>query len=132
MDEMGGLLRKLPFIGAALVMAMMAGCGLPGFGNFVGEMLVLFGGWQSDLVICGGWISMRWFVAAAAWGAMVVAAVYMLRAIRTMSTNPHRPHRAGGAGHRGERGSIDATAPIGRAPWSLIRGKSDEPFATRT
>jgi NADH-quinone oxidoreductase subunit M len=84
MDRMGGLLKQMPFIGTVMVMAMMAGCGLPGFGNFVGEMLVLFGGWKSDLVICGGWISFRWFVAAAAWGALIVAAVYMLRAIRSM------------------------------------------------
>src|SRR5262245_32281727 len=36
MDELGGLLRRLPFIGAAIIMAMLAGCGLPGFANFVG------------------------------------------------------------------------------------------------
>lgn len=88
MTRMGGLLKQFPFVGTVMVMAMFAGCGLPGFGNFVGEMLVLFGGWNSDLVICGGWISMRWFVVAAAWGAMVVAAVYMLRAVRTMWHGP--------------------------------------------
>jgi NADH-quinone oxidoreductase subunit M len=84
MGRMGGLLKQLPFTGTVMVMAMMAGCGLPGFGNFVGEMLVLFGGWKSDLLICGGWISFRWFVVAAAWGALIVAAVYMLRAVREM------------------------------------------------
>jgi len=84
MDRMGGLLKLTPFVGTVMVMAMMAGCGLPGFGNFVGELLVLFGGWKSDLVICGGWISFRWFAAAAAWGALLIAAVYMLRAIRSI------------------------------------------------
>lgn len=84
MNRMGGLLKRLPFAGTLLVMAMMAGCGLPGFGNFVGEMLVLFGGWNSSLPICGGWVSFRWFTAAAAWGALLVAAVYMLRAIRAI------------------------------------------------
>jgi NADH-quinone oxidoreductase subunit M len=88
MGRMGGLLKQLPFTGTVMVMAMMAGCGLPGFGNFVGEMLVLFGGWKSDLLICGGWISFRWFVAAAAWGALIVAAVYMLRAVREMFHGP--------------------------------------------
>ena len=88
MRRMGGLLRQLPFVGTAMIMAMLAGCGLPGFGNFVGEMLVLFGGWKSDLVICGGWISMKWFVAAAAWGALLVAALYMLRAIRAIWHGP--------------------------------------------
>ena len=34
MKELGGLLRKLPFIGTALVMAAFAGCGLPGFRQF--------------------------------------------------------------------------------------------------
>ncbi len=84
MTGMGGLLQRLPFAGTVMVMAMMAGCGLPGFGNFVGEMLVLFGGWKSSVVICGGWLDFRWFVAAAAWGALIVAAVYMLRGIRTI------------------------------------------------
>lgn len=78
MDEMGGLLRKLPFIGAALVMAMMAGCGLPGFANFVGELSVMFGAWK------GSFGSAHWFVVAAAWGGLVIGAVYMLRAIRTV------------------------------------------------
>jgi len=78
MDELGGLLRKLPFIGAAMVMAMMAGCGLPGFANFAGEVTVLFGAWK------GNFGHARWFVAAAAWGALIIGAVYMLRAIRSI------------------------------------------------
>src|SRR5687767_4700775 len=45
MNKMGGLLKQLPFIGTAMIMAMFAGCGLPGFANFAGEMLVLFGSW---------------------------------------------------------------------------------------
>jgi NADH-quinone oxidoreductase subunit M len=76
MDELGGLLRKVPFIGAALIMAMLAGCGLPGFANFAGEVTVLFGTWKSGLH--AGWQ----FAAAAAWGALIIGAVYMLRAIR--------------------------------------------------
>ena len=78
MDELGGLLRKVPFIGAALVMAAMAGCGLPGFANFAGELSVLFGAWKSGL-------HSAWqFVAAAAWGALIIGAVYMLRAVRSV------------------------------------------------
>lgn len=88
MERMGGLLKQLPFIGSLMVMAMLAGCGLPGFGNFVGEMMVLFGGWNSALTICGGAVSVRWLVAAAAWGALLVAAVYMLRGIRTIFHGP--------------------------------------------
>src|SRR5688572_10069732 len=72
MDKLGGLLKNLPFIGTVMIMAMFAGCGLPGFANFVGEVLVLFGSWKT----------LPWFVVAGAWGALVIGAIYMLRAIR--------------------------------------------------
>jgi NADH-quinone oxidoreductase subunit M len=72
MDQMGGLLRRLPFIGTVMIMAMMAGCGLPGFANFPGEAMVLFGSWNQFTVVVG----------LAIWGALVIAGVYMLRAIR--------------------------------------------------
>jgi NADH-quinone oxidoreductase subunit M len=72
MDKLGGLLKQLPFIGTAMIMAMFAGCGLPGFANFPGELLVLFGSWKT----------LPWFVVAAAWGALLIGAIYMLRAVR--------------------------------------------------
>src|SRR5438046_9493721 len=37
MTRLGGLLQRLPFIGAALVMATLAGCGLPGLANVLGQ-----------------------------------------------------------------------------------------------
>jgi NADH-quinone oxidoreductase subunit M len=74
--ELGGLLRRMPFIGAALIMAMMAGCGVPGFANFAGEVTVLFGAWK------GAFAHAPRFVALAAWGALVIGAIYMMRAIR--------------------------------------------------
>jgi NADH-quinone oxidoreductase subunit M len=78
LGDFGGLLRRLPFIGTALIMAALAGCGLPGFANFPGELLVLFGAWQG----------LRNLVVVAAWGALVVAAVYMLRAVRQIVHGP--------------------------------------------
>jgi len=74
MDQMGGLLRRLPFIGTVMIMAMMAGCGLPGFAGFFGEALVFFGGWSRSEVV----------TLLAIWGALIIAAVYMLRAIRSI------------------------------------------------
>jgi NADH-quinone oxidoreductase subunit M len=68
----------MPFIGTALVMAAMAGCGLPGFANFPGELLTLFGAWKT----------LSPFVVIAAWGALVVGAIYMLRAVRNMLHGP--------------------------------------------
>jgi NADH-quinone oxidoreductase subunit M len=100
MAKLGGLLRRLPFIGAALIMAMMAGCGLPGFANFAGEMLVLFGAWKT----------LPWFVVVAAWGALIIGAVYMLRAIRNILHGPLPEQWAGIA---------DAT-PWRKVPFALL------------
>ena len=86
-DEMGGFLRRMPFIGAAMVMAMLAGCGLPGFGNFAGEILVLFGVWKSPALM-GPEPHLNWFVVVAAWGALVIGAVYMLRGVRNILHGP--------------------------------------------
>lgn len=72
--DMGGLLRAMPYIGAAMIMAMLAGCGLPGFASFPGEALVLFGSFSQFKFITG----------LAIWGALVIAGVYMLRAIRNI------------------------------------------------
>jgi NADH-quinone oxidoreductase subunit M len=47
MTQMGGLLQRLPFVGTVMIMAMLAGCGLPGFANFVGEAMVFFGAWNA-------------------------------------------------------------------------------------
>src|SRR5438477_2614290 len=82
LTQMGGLLQRLPFIGAAMMMAMLAGCGLPGFANFVGEVMVFFGTWKSGLGAA------QQLVAAAAWGGLVIGAVYMLRAVRNIWHGP--------------------------------------------
>jgi NADH-quinone oxidoreductase subunit M len=74
--ELGGLLRKLPFIGTALIIAAFAGCGLPGFANFVGEVTVLFGAWSVP--------TFRVITVLACWGALIIGAIYMLRAVRNI------------------------------------------------
>jgi NADH-quinone oxidoreductase subunit M len=42
-DRMGGLWRQAPRMGFALMLFAMASLGLPGLGNFIGEILVLVG-----------------------------------------------------------------------------------------
>ena len=54
---------------------------MPGFANFAGELLVLFGSWKSAT-------AGQWFVVAAAWGALIIGGVYMLRAIRAVLHGP--------------------------------------------
>jgi NADH-quinone oxidoreductase subunit M len=80
MSELGGLAKRMRFIGVAFVMAAMAGCGLPGFLNFVGEVTVFFGAWQVP--------GLRVVTVLAIWGALLIGAVYMLRAVRVVMHGP--------------------------------------------
>ena len=91
MPEMAGLLKRLPFIGTAMVMAMLAGCGLPGFANFVGEVMVLFSAWKEFSLV----------TVLAAWAALVIGAVYMLGAVRQIWHGPEGK----------------TTAPVADAAW---------------
>ena len=79
-SEWGGLARQVPFIATAFIMAALASAGLPGFANFISELLVFFGSWNSY----------RWSALAAVFG-IVVTAFYMLRAVRTGFFGPLNP-----------------------------------------
>ncbi len=78
MEKLGGLLARLPFIGTALMIAAFAGCGVPGFANFTGEVTVLFGASTAFPRV----------VVLACWAALIIGAVYMLRAMRVMLYGP--------------------------------------------
>jgi NADH-quinone oxidoreductase subunit M len=47
------------------------------------------------LVLFGAWKGLSWFVVAAAWGALVIAAIYMLRAVRNILHGPLPDNWAG-------------------------------------
>jgi NADH-quinone oxidoreductase subunit M len=51
---------------------------LPGFANFTGEITVFFGAWKV----------FRWVTVLGCWGALLVGALYMLRAVRSMLHGP--------------------------------------------
>jgi NADH-quinone oxidoreductase subunit M len=78
MSELGGLARKMRFIGVALTMAALAGCGMPGFAHFVGEITVFFGAWKVFPVV----------TVLAVWGALIIGAIYMLGAVRAALHGP--------------------------------------------
>jgi NADH-quinone oxidoreductase subunit M len=80
MSKLGGLAKKLRFIGVALTMAALAGCGLPGFANFIGEVTVFFGAWNEP--------ALRVVTVLAVWGALIIGAVYMLRMVRAVMHGP--------------------------------------------
>ena len=78
--DWGGLARQVPFIATAFVVAALASSGLPGFANFVAELLVFFGSWETY----------RWPAVAAILG-IVITAFYMLRAVRSAFFGPLNP-----------------------------------------
>ena len=79
MGRMGGLLRQMPLAGSALLMALLAGGGLPGFANFAGEVSVFFAAWAAGL---------KTLTVIAAWSALVIGGLYMIRAIRGILHGP--------------------------------------------
>jgi NADH-quinone oxidoreductase subunit M len=81
MERMGGLWDRLPRIGAIALLFAIAALGLPGFGNFVGEFLVLLGTYRVSPAVAG----------AAVLGP--VAAV--LYALALVQRTFHGPPRAG-------------------------------------
>ena len=78
--DWGGLARQIPFIATVFIIAALASSGLPGFANFVSELLIFFGSWDTY----------RWSSIAAVFG-IVITAFYMLRAIRTGFFGPLNP-----------------------------------------
>lgn len=73
MSALSGLMQRMPFIGLIMTATLLAGCGLPFFGNFVGEFMVFFGTWQSAL---------PFYATLAVFTGLIISGVYMLRAIR--------------------------------------------------
>jgi len=100
LPELGGLAHQMPFIATCGVIAAMASSGLPGFGNFVAELLVFLGGWDAHPlpVICGVF-------------GVVITAVYMLRFVRGVFFGPSKAAFA--------RVS-DVRTPLARAPYLML------------
>lgn len=67
--EMGGLAKQAPVLAALFVVATFASIGLPGFGNFWGELVIFVSLWHFS----------AWMTAAAVLG-VIISAVYGLRA----------------------------------------------------
>ncbi|MBI4355970.1 MAG: NADH-quinone oxidoreductase subunit M [Candidatus Omnitrophica bacterium] len=72
LPDWGGLAKQLPFIATAVSFMAMASAGVPGFGNFVAELLIFVGAWEKY----------RWQTVAAVFG-VVITATYLLRFVRS-------------------------------------------------
>jgi len=84
LDDFGGLGKKLPFVGICFVMASLASLGLPGFSNFVAELLIFIGTWGNYPIL----------VALAIFG-ILITAIYLLRAVQQVFYGPKNPRWEG-------------------------------------
>ena len=77
MTEMGGLAKQAPNLAALFVAATFASIGLPGFGNFWGELTIFIALWKYS----------QWMTIAAVAG-IIISAVYGLRSTAKVFFGP--------------------------------------------
>jgi NADH-quinone oxidoreductase subunit M len=77
LDRMGGMALRAPVLAALFLIVALASLAMPGSGNFVGELLILFGAFEDQLV---------WGLIASV--GVVLAAVYMIRLYQRAIHNP--------------------------------------------
>jgi len=80
-NEMGGLLKVMPFISTVLFIVGLCSLGLPGLSGFVAEMTVFVGSWQNA-------DNFHRIATIAACLSIVVTAVYILRAVGQTAMGP--------------------------------------------
>lgn len=79
--EMGGLMKKLPFIATIFFIVGLCSLGLPGLSGFVAEMTIFMGSWENADMF-------HRIATIAAAMSIVVTAVYILRAIGNTVMGP--------------------------------------------
>ena len=80
-NEMGGLMKVMPFLGVAYMIGGFASLGLPGFSGFVAEMTVFFGAFQHADIF-------HRVATILAASSIVITAVYILRVIAILLLGP--------------------------------------------
>ena len=75
--DWGGFGKKIPFIATVFIMTAMASSGLPGFGNFIGEVMILLGAWDK--------YRLPTIFAVAG---LIITAGYMLNTVRATMQGP--------------------------------------------
>jgi NADH-quinone oxidoreductase subunit M len=88
-NEMGGLMKVIPFLSVCYVLAGLASLGLPGLSGFVAEMTIFVGAFQHPDLF-------HRVVTIVAITSILITAVYILRVIAILllgpTTNPHHEH----------------------------------------
>ena len=102
LDDLGGLMKQVPFVGICFVMMAMASLGLPGFANFASELMVIVGSWERYPIptLC-------------AMFGLVIGATYLLRTVKAAFLGEMDP--------KWEK-LRDASTPLERAPFLLLLG----------
>ncbi len=98
-SEMRGIEKVTPVLAGVLLIAGLAGAGLPGLAPFVSELLVIISAFQH-----------AWWAGAVAVSAIVLAAVYMLWMYQRTMTGP-TPRLAEGMTDLGRR-EVGVVAPL--------------------
>jgi NADH-quinone oxidoreductase subunit M len=131
-NEMGGLMKVIPFLSVCYVIAGLASLGLPGLSGFVAEMTVFVGAFQHPDLF-------HRVVTILAVSSIVITAVYILRVVAILllgpTTNEHFEHLPDAKWF--EKVSavtlIGAVAAIGLAPFwlSSMIGTSLQPIVDK-
>src|SRR5450759_1523666 len=131
-NEMGGLMKVIPFLSVCYVIAGLASLGLPGLSGFVAEMTIFVGAFQHPELFYR-------IVTIIIVSSIVITAVYILRVIAILllgpTTNEHFEHLPDAKWF--EKISvitlITAVAAIGLAPFwlSTMIGASLQPIVDR-
>ena len=128
-NEMGGLMKVIPFLSVCYVIAGLASLGLPGLSGFVAEMTIFVGAFQHPDLF-------HRIMTIIAVSSIVITAVYILRVIAVLllgpTTNSHYEHLTDAKWF--EKVSavtlISSVAAIGLAPFwlSTMIGTSMHPI----
>jgi NADH-quinone oxidoreductase subunit M len=131
-NEMGGLMKVIPFLSVCYVIAGLASLGLPGFSGFVAEVTIFVGAFQHPDLF-------HRILTIIATTSIVITAVYILRVIAILllgpTTNEHYEHFTDAKWY--EKVSavtlISFVAFIGLAPWwlSSMIGTSLQPIINK-
>lgn len=92
MPELGGLVKKMPWVAVAFIIGGFTSMGMPGFSGFVAELPIFLGLWKAKALDVAGlpyWLAslaqQPWFfplIAVISAVSIVVTAAYVLRAVQ--------------------------------------------------
>jgi NADH-quinone oxidoreductase subunit M len=85
--ELGGLAKAMPTLGLLFGFAAMSAVGLPGFANFVAELMIFFGAFSAGVPAKSGFNQFQVVTIFAVWG-VVISAIFMLRSYRRIFMGP--------------------------------------------